>query len=71
MIIEPRTGLGSAMSASRTTAWYQLGKFGRFPSVRSTLKALCINNSKGMGRRAMAAVRRCRKLLCRARSRKN
>jgi hypothetical protein len=47
MIMEPRTGLGSAMSASRTTAWYQLGKFGRFPSVRVTLKALCIKDSKG------------------------
>ena len=27
MIMQPRTGLVSAMSPSRTTAWYQSGKF--------------------------------------------
>src|ERR1700759_5024008 len=42
MIIMPRTGLGSAMSASRTTAWYQSGKVERLPVTRLVLSALCI-----------------------------
>jgi hypothetical protein len=63
MIIEPRTGEGSAMSASRTTAWYQLGKFGRFPSIRVTLKARIKDSKNG--------AERTGKLLCFARSRKN
>src|SRR4051812_30475990 len=40
MTMQPRTGLFSAMSASRTTAWYQSGKF----SARVMLKARCIGS---------------------------
>src|ERR1700685_4131938 len=42
MIIMPRTGLFSARSASRTTAWYQSGKVERLPVIRLTLSARCI-----------------------------
>src|SRR6218665_196919 len=49
MTMAPRTGLVSAMSASRTTAWYQSAN-----RLRSTLRARCIENSEiqkiiGMG----------------------
>src|SRR5215472_233516 len=43
MIIEPRTGDGSARSASRTTAWYHCGNVLRLPVDRLTLKARCIS----------------------------
>ena len=38
----PRTGDGSAMSASRTTAWYQSAKVDRLPVMRDTLRARCM-----------------------------
>src|ERR1700683_7237 len=45
MIIMPRTGLVSARSASRTTAWYHSGKVERLPVIRLTLSARCMGNS--------------------------
>ncbi len=42
MTIAPRTGLFSARSASRTTAWYHWGKVERLPVIRLTLSARCI-----------------------------
>ncbi|MEI9992214.1 MAG: hypothetical protein WDM86_19515 [Rhizomicrobium sp.] len=44
MTIAPRTGDGSAMSASRTTAWYHWAKVDRLPVVRDTLRARCAMN---------------------------
>src|SRR6218665_3351970 len=41
MTMAPRTGLVSAMSASRTTAWYQSAN-----RLRSTVRARCIENSE-------------------------
>jgi len=38
--------LGSARSASRTTAWYQSGKFERFPIWRVVLRARCMKGSE-------------------------
>ena len=45
MIMEPRTGLASAMSASRTIAWYQSGKVDLLPVIRLTLRARCMGRS--------------------------
>jgi hypothetical protein len=41
MTMAPRTGDGSAMSASRTTAWYHWANVDRLPVILDTLRARC------------------------------